>query len=158
MSGWLRYFTLSAQARTGFSSQVAVWAAIAILASVVAAVFLLVAAFIWLSDRYDPLLAGLILGGVFVAVALIAAVIAIIARQRNIERAHRELAAQRAAALGLLDPRMLSVGIQIGQAIGWRRLASLAAVAVIAGTLAGEWFGREGRKEDDREQAEGGAE
>ena len=46
MSGWLRYFTLNAQARTGFSSQVAVWAAIAVVAAIVAAVFLLVAAFI----------------------------------------------------------------------------------------------------------------
>jgi len=155
MSGWLRYFTLSAQARTGLSSQVAVWAAIAIVAGVVAAVFLLVTAFIWLSERYDPLLAGLILGGVFVAVASIAAVIAIVARQRNIERAQRQLAAQRAAATGLLDPKMLSVGMQIGQAIGWRRLASLAAVAIIAGGLAREWFGHN-RQGDGREKAEGG--
>src|SRR5882724_6943994 len=98
MSGWLRYFTLNAQVRTGFSSQVAVWAAIAAVAATVAMVFLLIAAFIWLADRFDPLTAGLVLGGVFVLIALIAIVACLIARRRNVERARLELATRSSSA------------------------------------------------------------
>jgi hypothetical protein len=139
MSGWLRHFTLNAQARTGFSSQVAVWAAVAAAASTVALVFLLIAAFIWLAGRYDALTAGLVLGGVFVLIALVAIVACLIARRRNMERARLELAA-RSSSASLLDPKLLAMGFQIGQAIGWRRLASLAAVGLLAAGLAKEWF------------------
>ena len=72
MSGWLHYFTLKAQARAGVSSRVLVWGVIAAVAAAVALVFFLIAAFIWLADRYSPLTAGLVLGGTFLLVALIA--------------------------------------------------------------------------------------
>src|SRR5215471_18744237 len=117
MSGWLRYFTLNAQARTGFSSQVAVWGAIAIVAAIVAAVFLLIAAFVWLAQRYDALTAGLVLGAVFIVVALIAFLACVITRRRNLTRARLELAARNNASAGFLDPKLLGVGLQIGQAI-----------------------------------------
>ena len=65
MSGWLRYFVLRAQASTGFSSPIVVWAVVAAVAAVVAAIFLLVAAYVWLSDVYDGLVAGLLLGALF---------------------------------------------------------------------------------------------
>ena len=142
MSGWLRHFALNAQVRTGFSSQVAVWAAIAAVAATVALVFLLIAAFIWLADRYGPLTAGLVLGGVFIVIALIAIVACLIARRRNMERARLELAA-RSSDTNWLDPKVLAMGFQIGQAIGWRRLASLAAVGLLAAGLAKEWFARD---------------
>jgi preprotein translocase subunit Sec61beta len=141
MSGWLRYFTLNAQARTGFSPQVAVWAAIAVMAAVVAAVFLLVAAFIWLAQRYDSLTAGLVLGGVFIVVALIAFLACLITRRRNVTRARLELAARDSAGSGFLDPKLLGVGLQIAQAIGWRRIIALGAVGVLAAALAKEWRG-----------------
>jgi len=150
MSGWLRYFTLNAQALTGFSPQVAVWAAVAVVAAIVAAVFLLVAAFIWLAQRYDALTAGLVLGGVFVLVALIAFLVCLITRRRNVTRARLELAARDSAGTGFLDPRLLGVGLQIGQAIGWRRIIALAAVGVLAAALAKEWVGRDdGGSADD---------
>jgi hypothetical protein len=142
MSGWLRHFALNAQVRTGFSSQVAVWAAIAAVAATVALVFLLIAAFIWLADRDGPLTAGLVLGGVFIVIALIAIVACLIARRRNMERARLELAA-RSSDTSWLDPKVLAMGFQIGQAIGWRRLASLAAVGLLAAGLAKEWFARD---------------
>jgi preprotein translocase subunit Sec61beta len=141
MSGWLRYFTLNAQARTGFSPQVAVWAAIAVVAAVVAAVFLLVAAFIWLAQRYDSLTAGLVLGGVFIVVALTAFLACLITRRRNVTRARLELAARDSAGSGFLDPKLLGVGLQIAQAIGWRRIIALGAVGVLAAALAKEWRG-----------------
>src|SRR5215470_6750010 len=149
MSGWLKHFTLSAQARTGFSSQFAVSVVIALVATAIAVVFLLVAAFVWLADRYDPLIAGLILGGAFILLALIALAVALFTRRRNIERAERELAARRAAGGGLLDPKLLTVAMQIGQAIGWRRVASLVAAGVLAAGLAREWSAHARNSERD---------
>ena len=144
MSGWLRHFALNAQVRTGFGSQVVVWAVIAAVASTVALVFLLTAAFVWLADRYDALTAGLVLGGIFVLIALIAVIACTVTRRRNMERARLELAARSSASANLLDPKLLGVGFQIGQAIGWRKLAALAAVGLVAAGLAKEWLGRSG--------------
>ena len=156
MSGWLRHFALSAQVRTGYSSQVVVWAIIAAIAATVASVFLLIAVFVWLADRYGSLTAGLVLGGVFIVVALIALIACVVTRHRNMERARLELAARNSAGAGWLDPKLLGVGFQIGQAIGWRKLAALAAVGLLSAGLAKEWFGREGpRPEGDEPPPEG---
>ena len=140
MGGWLHYFTLKAQARAGVSSLVVVWGVIAAVAAVVALVFLLTAAFIWLADRYTALTADLVLGGVFLLVALIALVACLLVRSRNMERARIELAAR--SSTSFLDPKLMAMGLQIGQAIGWRRLVSLAAVGVLAAGLAKEWMAR----------------
>jgi hypothetical protein len=150
MSGWLRYFVLRAQASTGFSSPILVWAVIAAVAAVVAAVFLLVAAFVWLSDIYDGLVAGLLLGGLFALIALIALVTAVLIRRRNMERARLELASR--SATSFLDPKLMAVGMQIGQTIGWRRIAALVAVAVLAAGLAQEWSGRNKSSDDDKDK------
>jgi hypothetical protein len=68
-------------------------------------------------------------------------------RRRNMERARLELAARSSASL--LDPKLVQMGWQVGQAIGWRRLASLAAVAVLAAGVAKEWSGRQTAASDD---------
>jgi type VI protein secretion system component VasK len=142
MSGWLRYLALRAQVRTGVSNPVVISAIVAAMAAMVAIVFFLIAAFIWLAGRYDPLTAGLVMGCIFLVVALIALIVCLVVRRRNKERARLELAARANASAGFLDPKMLAMGFQVAQAIGWRRLASLAAVAVLAAGLAGEWSGR----------------
>ena len=152
MSGWLRYLAVKAQVSTGVSSDVVIWAMIAVIASVAAMAFLLVAAFVWLADRYDSLTAGLALGGAFVLIALIAIVACLITRRRNMERARLELAA-RSGNANWLDPRLVPVGFRIGQAIGWRKLASLAAVGLLAAGLAREWLGHsEARPKADEAQ------
>jgi hypothetical protein len=148
MSGWLRYFALNAQVRTGLSGSVLIWAVIAAAAAVVAVIFLLVAAFVWLADVYDALTAGIVLGCAFALIALIALIACLITRRRNMERARLELAARRAA---WFDPKLVAMGLQIGQAIGWRRLASLGALAVLAAGLAKEWSGRDEASADDDE-------
>ncbi len=153
MRGWLRYFALNAQVRTGVSGPVLVLAIIAAAAAVAAVIFLLVAAFVWLADLYDGLTAGVVLGCAFALIALIALVACLMIRRRNMERARLELAAR---SSNWFDPKLVAVGLQIGQAIGWRRLASLAALAVLAGAAAKEWSGRDkpaehGAAEDDDE-------
>jgi len=156
MNGWLRYFVLKAQASTGFSTPIVVWAVVAVVAAVVAAIFLLVAAYVWLSDVYDGLVAGLLLGGLFALIALIALVTAVLVRRRNMERARLELASR--SSTSWLDPKLMAVGVQVGQAIGWRRIAALAAVAVLAAGVAQEWSGRkrsgDDSKDDDKDDEE----
>jgi hypothetical protein len=149
MSGWLRYLALNAQARIGFSRQIAIWAIITAIAGTVAMAFFLLAAFVWLADRYSAVTAGLVLGFLFLLVALIALLACLIARRRNIERARLELAVRGGGAIGWLDPKLLPVGLQIGQSIGWRKLAALAAVALVAAGIAREWFGGAQAPTDD---------
>jgi hypothetical protein len=135
----------------GFSSQVFIWAVVAAIAAIIALVFLLIAAFIWLADRYSPLTAGLVLGGAFLAVAFIALAACLLIRQRNMARARVELAAGGGNANlfdpKFLDPKFIAIGFQVGQAIGWRRLATLAAVGIIAAGVTKEWLGRAEAKE-----------
>jgi len=150
MNGWLRYFVLKAQASTGFSSPIVVWAVVAAVAAVVAAIFLLVAAYVWLSDVYDGLVAGLLLGALFALIALIALVTAVLIRRRNMERARLELASR--SATSFLDPKLMAVGMQVGQAIGWRRIAALVAVAVLAAGVAQEWSGRSKSGDDGKDK------
>jgi len=147
MRGWLRYFALNAQVRTGVSGPVLVLAIIAAAAAGAAVVFLLVAAFVWLADVYDSLTAGVVLGCAFALIALIALLACLMTRRRNMQRARLELAAR--SSTSWLDPKLMAVGVQIGQAIGWRRLASLAALAVLAGAAAKEWPARAKPAEGD---------
>jgi hypothetical protein len=149
MGGWLRQIALNAQVRAGLSADIAIWAAVAAIAFPLALIFLLIAAFIWLSDRYDTVIAGLILGAAFLALALMAILACVMARRRNIERARLELEARRSANASLLDPKLMAMGYQMGQAIGWRKLASLAAVALLAAGLAREWVGHRQRTAED---------
>src|SRR5260370_1550619 len=140
MRGWLRYFALNAQVRTGVSGWVLGWALIAVAAAAAAAVFLLVAAFVWLADVYDSLIAGVVLGCAFALIALIALLACLMTRRRNMERARLELAAR--SSTSWLDPKLVAVGVQIGQAIGWRRLAALGPPARLPGAPARGVAGR----------------
>jgi hypothetical protein len=141
MGGWLRQIALNAQLRAGLGVGTVIWAALAAIASALALLFLLIGAFIWLSDRYDTVTAAVVLGVLFLATALIAMLACVLTRRRNIERARRELELRRSSTANLLDPKLMAMGYQVGQAIGWRRLATLAAVAVLAAGLTREWLG-----------------
>ena len=109
MGDWFRHIALNAKARTGLGPQLVVWFLVAAVSLTLALAFFCVAAFVWLAGRYDPLTAGLILGGVFLALAIIAAIAGWMARQRNVERARIELAARSNA--GWLHPKFLAIGI-----------------------------------------------
>jgi len=150
MGGLLRYLALNAQIRAGLSVHALVWAAVAALFAAVAFLFLLIAAFFWLADRYDPIKAGLVLGGIFVVIALIAALGSLIIRRRSITRARAELAQRQSASAGWLDPKLLAAGLQMGQGIGWRRLGSLAVVALVAAAVAYDWLGEKQQRSTDK--------
>jgi hypothetical protein len=154
MGGWLRQFALNAQLRAGLSASTVVWAVVAAMASTLALLFLLIAAFVWLSHRYDTMTAGVVLGIFFFAIGLIAIFACVFTRRRNIERARRELEQRGSAATNLLDPKLIAMGYQVGQAIGWRRLAALAGVGLLAAGLAREWLGRQGNPADRNTDSE----
>jgi uncharacterized membrane protein YbhN (UPF0104 family) len=140
MGGLFRYLALNAQVRAGFSAGAVIWAGFAIIASALALVLLIIAAFFWLADRYDPIKAGLILGGIFLVTALFAAIACVIIRRRNVVRAQRELAERKAESSGLFDPKLIAAGLQIVNQVGWRRVGSLAVVALVAAGVAYEWL------------------
>src|SRR5262249_60588751 len=87
-----------------------------------------------LADRYDMLSAGVVLGCAFALIALIALLVCLMTRRRNMQRARLELAARDSTSW--LDPKLVAVGVQIGQAIGWPRPASVPALALLAGRAA----------------------
>ena len=142
MSGVLRYLELQAKAKTGLSSGVAVWAGVAIVGAAVTFGFVVLAAFIWLAERYSPLTAALILGAFFLLLTIIALIACKIAQGRNVQEAKVALAA-RSNAASWLDPRYLGIGMQAMRAIGWRRIVPLVAVGILAAGLAKEWGGRD---------------
>jgi hypothetical protein len=147
MGDWLRHIALSAKARSGFGPQLVFWFLIAGVSLVLALGFLGAAVFVWLASRTDPMTASLIMAGGLALVALIAAVAGWIARLRNMERARRELAERSHA--GWLDPKFLTIGLEIGRALGWRRVVTLAALGLLAAGLGKEWFGSGARKPED---------
>jgi len=121
--------------------------AIAAVASIVALCFFCVAAFDWLSQIHGPIAAGLLLGGFFVLVAIVTLGVAAILR-RNAQ-ARRRVATAKAKAQWWLDPTIMATGIQIGKALGPRRLVSLTLVgAFIAGLLLSRPAGPSGSEDD----------
>jgi hypothetical protein len=141
MSGWLRHIELTVKSKTGLGADVLVCALIAVLGAAATLGFLISAAFIGLAERYGPLTAALVLGGLFLAITIVAVVCSMTLQRRNVASAKLELTARRHAPW--LDPKFVGVGMQIGRAIGWRRLVPLAAVGVLAAGIAKEWFGRD---------------
>jgi hypothetical protein len=154
MSGWLRYFALKAQVCTGLSAAVLIWVIVAAAAAVGGLIFLLIALFVWLAQLYGTLIAAVALGCAFVLIALIALAVALMTRRSNMQRARLELAAR---SSNWLDPRLMTVGVQIAQQIGWRRVISLVGAGLLAAGVAREWSAR-GAKDEDEDEDDAGSE
>jgi hypothetical protein len=141
MGDWLDYVELNAKARTGVSANVLISGAIIAVAGLATLIWFSITLYLWLTARFgDPILAGLVLSAIFLAVTSIAVIIATVARRRARQRAEAALEARKAAAL--FDPSLLTVGFEIGRAIGWRRVAAVAGVALLASGLIKEWSAR----------------
>jgi hypothetical protein len=132
MGGLVGFLRLQAQARTGLSTGILVWALVGLVFASVAFVFLLASAFIWLAERFGPLVAALALAGVFLLIAIIALTACLLIRNATRRQAAIELAERKRAMA--LDPRLLGVALQLGRSMPWRWAApALAAVALAAG-------------------------
>ncbi len=138
-----REVTLAIQARNGASAAVVVWLAMMILALLTAFAFLCVAGYAWLAAEFGNMFAGLIMSGIFVAIALIASLISAVVRRRVRERAILARAARAHAPPWLLDPKVLGVVVEAGRSIGWQRIVPVA----LLGFMAAQWA-REYREQD----------
>jgi uncharacterized membrane protein YqjE len=150
MGGWRRYLELQAQAKTGLSSGLFVWALLAVVFGVLTVGFVVLIAFIWLAERYSPLTAAIVLAGLSLFATIIAAISCLWSRRRTIEQAELALAARRNAIW--LDPKVLGGAIQASRAVGWRKLVPLLAVGMLAAGVGMEWFGRERPQVEDEER------
>ncbi|HLH96871.1 MAG TPA: hypothetical protein VKW08_17305 [Xanthobacteraceae bacterium] len=137
MSNWLHQIALRAKAKTGFAPALIGWYVLAAVSLILGLVFLAVAAFVALSNRFNGVIAGLIMGGAFLLIAVLAMLAAWGTRLHIRTRAERELSAQ--ARASWFDPAMLNVVLEVGRTIGWRRIATLAAAGVFAAGLGREW-------------------
>lgn len=150
LKSWMRDFTLAVQARSGFTPALLIWVTIIIVASLSAFVFLCVSAYDWLALQLGAVIAGLVMAGIFVLVALIGAIVSMTARRRAKQRAMLERAARAQATPWLLDPKILGVAMQAGRAFGWQRMLSVA----LLGFLAAQWAREKNeRKSDDVDQS-----
>ena len=138
LAGVVQNLRLRAEARTGLSSAVVVFALVAAIAAVAAFVFFVFAVFIWLAEAYSPLTAALIVAVSFVLIAIAGALAAVFTQRRTSERAKRALAVRSQSPW--FDPATLGIAMQIGRSIGLRRIAPLAAAGFLAAALAKEWF------------------
>ncbi len=141
MGDWLGYLRLRAKAKTGVNSNVVIGGVVIVWAALGTLLWLSITLFLWIAKKYDdPIVAGLVLTAIYFCIAVIAAVAMMIARHSAKQRAEAALAARNSV---LFDPSLLTVGMEVGRAIGWRRLVSLAGVAILAAGLAREWTARE---------------
>jgi hypothetical protein len=152
MGGLVRYLRLKAQSQVGLSAGVLIFAVLALLCAATTFILLVFAAFIWLAQSYTPLTAALVLCGFFLLLAILAGIGSLMSRRGTIADAESKLAAR--ANSPLFDPKMLGIGLQIGRAVGWRRLVPLVAVGIIAAGLGREWFARETPSENGSDEEE----
>ncbi len=146
MGDWAGYLRLMASAKTGVSGNVVAGGAVAVWAALGVLLWLSITLFIWIAlglTWNQWVLAGLVLSGLYFLIALVAGIAGVVARRRTQERAEAALTARKAAA-ALINPSILTMGLEVGRAIGWRRLISLAGVALLASGLAKEWLARKG--------------
>ena len=148
LKNWMHDITLGIQARSGVTPGLFVWLAIVAVASLIAFVFLCVAGYQWLAVELGNVVAGLVMAGIFLLVAVIGAIVSAALRRRARERAILERAARaHASSSWLLDPKILGVAMQAGRTLGWQRLVPIALLAFMAAQWAREH--REGQPKDE---------
>jgi hypothetical protein len=141
-----REVTLAVQARNGLSIAVVVSMAVMAMSLCIAFAFLCVSAYAWLAVHFGAVFAGVIMAGVFVVIALIAAIASMAARRRTRERAILARAARAHSPPWLLDPKILGVAVEAGRALGWQRIVPVA----LLGFMAAQWA-REYRDKTERQ-------
>jgi len=133
MGNLRKYLALQAQAKTGLSSGLFACGLVALVCGILTAGFILLIAFIWLAERYGPLIAAAIFAGIFLLVTIVAIVCSLQSRRRTVERAEVALAARKQAVW--LDPKLVAGAVQAGRVVGWRRFVPLLALGVLAATV-----------------------
>jgi hypothetical protein len=139
LKSWMRDIALAVQVRIGASPALFVWVVIIAVASLTAFVFLCVTAYDWLVLETSSIVAGLVMAGAFVLIAVIGIVVCVLIRRRARERAILERAARARAPSWLLDPKVLAAAVQVGRTLGWQRIVPIALLGVLAALWAREY-------------------
>ncbi len=152
IKGLINEQLLKLRLKTGFSSAIVIFAIVTWISTVIAVVFFLIAAFVWLSQRYDSVTAALIIAGIFLALAIISLLALVLTRGRNIDRARAELTlaatARQHSAVSWMDPKMLAMGVQVLSFMGLKRIVPIAAAGFLAATLGKEWARHHARNKE----------
>lgn len=151
LRGLRREIALAVQARSGVTAAAVVLLALIALATLTAFVFLCVAGYEWFALQFGNVYAALIMAGIFVLLALIAAIICAAARRRARERAILERAARAHAPSWLLDPKILATAVQVGRTLGWQRIVPVALLGFMAAQWAREYHQREHARENSED-------
>jgi hypothetical protein len=130
------------QAKTGLSGGFLISLTVAGGAALLAFIFLCVTGYAWLSIQLGPVFGGLTVAGVFLLIAVVGAAVIRPCARSEPPAGIVERAARAQGTTALIDPKVLSVAMQAGRALGWQRLIPLAMV----GFLAAQWV-REARRE-----------
>lgn len=108
-----------------------VWGGIAAAAGVAGLLFLSVGGFLWLSQRYDPITACLVLGIAYVVLAAVALTVVAIVRSGRRKKAPPPAPAQ---PPWWTDPVTIVTALQLARTIGIARILPIAILgAVVAG-------------------------
>jgi hypothetical protein len=132
------------QAKSGLSRDFVISLTVAGGAVLLMFVFLCVTGYAWLSIKLGAVFGSLAMAGVFLLIAVIGAAASVLARDRTRQRAIAERAARTQGTRALIDPKVLSIAVQAGRALGWQRLVPL----VLLGFLAAQWVRETRRRED----------
>ena len=124
------------QAKTGLTGILVAWLGIAAAAAIMMVVFLGVSGCAWLSIKLGPVFGPLGMAGVFLVIAIVAALASILLRRRTKQRAFLEQTTRAPSAVALVNPAVLNIAMQAARTLGWRRLVPLALLGILAAQLA----------------------
>jgi hypothetical protein len=133
---------LAVKHNLGSSVHVVIWSIIVLATGVGAAVWLSIAAFVWLTQRYDTIVGAAALGGAFLLISIAALSACIVVRRCSVAKVEAREKAEAAAEQipsWLLDPRVAAVGLEFGRVIGFKRLIPLAAVGILIALGSRDW-------------------
>jgi hypothetical protein len=131
-----RGITLWVQARTGLTGILVAWLGIAAAAAIMMFVFLCITGWAWFSIKLGPVLGPLAMAGVFLIIAIVAALASVVLRRRTKQRAILEQTMRPPPAVALVNPAVLNIAMQAARTLGWRRLVPLALLGILAAQLA----------------------
>lgn len=143
-----REITLAIQAKSGANVATLILIAVIALALLMAWAFLSVAGYDWFALRYGGINAGLIMAGIYVVIAIVAAIASALIRRRVRERAILARAARAHSPSWLLDPRLLGTAVQLGRSLGWQRIVPVA----LLGFMVAQWAREYRNQGQDRSQ------
>jgi hypothetical protein len=131
-----RGITLWVQAKTGLTGILIAWLGIAATAAIMMLVFLCVTGCAWLSIKLGPVLGPLAMAGVFLMIAIVAALASVLLRRRTKQRAILEQAMRAPQGVALVNPAVLKIAMQAARTLGWRRLVPIALLGILVAQLA----------------------